>query len=99
MNKYTEVCVTICRGDVYVATVTGAICNCLPVEGERHNVSCQDYRLQSPESTVINAELAARARCSTKSGFYSIHVCSELATNLTLEGTVSTISLSASSMY
>ena len=77
------------RGDVYVARVTGAMCNCLPAGGETHNVSCQDYRLpQTPGSTVITAELTNRARCYAESGFYvyPLRVCSDLNTNITPEG-------------
>ena len=68
------------------------MCNCLPADGETHNVSCQDYRLQSTSSgsTVITAELTNRAQCYAESGFYvySLRVCSNLGAELTLEGTV-----------
>ena len=60
----------LCRGDVYVARVTGAMCNCFPAEGETHNISCQNYRPpQSPGSMVITAQLTNRARCYAENGF------------------------------
>ena len=77
------------RGDVYVARVIGAVCNCLPAEGETHNVSCQDYRFpQSPGSTVITAELTNRGRCYAESGYGgNLRVCSNLDTEVIPEGT------------
>ena len=73
-----------------MARVTGAMCNCLPAEGETQNVSCQNYRFpQSPGSTVITAELTNRGRCYAESGFYvgNLRVCSNLDTEITPEGT------------
>ena len=80
--------IPLCSGDVYVARVTGAMCNCLPAEGETHNVSCQDYRFpQSSGSTVITAELTNRGRCYAENGFYGgLRVCSSLDTEIIPEG-------------
>ena len=72
-----------------MAIVTvGAICNCFPNDEERQNINCQDYRLQSPGTSVITAELTSRAQCDAERGVYGIYNCSELATGLAAQGTL-----------
>jgi hypothetical protein len=68
-------------GDVFVATVTGATCNCLPSEGEESVFYCYDYQLESGE---INVELVDRGQCYGQSRHYAVdigavHTCSSLA--------------------
>ena len=46
-------------GDVFVATVTGATCNCVPTEGEQSVIYCHDYQLASG-SNEITVELLGR---------------------------------------
>ncbi len=78
-------------GDIYVARVIGAMCNCLPAEGETQNVSCQDYRVpESPGPTVITAELTNRGRCYAENGFYTgnLRVCSNLDTDIIPQGII-----------
>ena len=64
---------------MYIATVTGALCNCLPSEGV-DLVNCQNYRLRSG-SNVINVDQTARAQCSAERGLNTdpIHECLQLA--------------------
>jgi hypothetical protein len=69
-------------GDVFVATVTGTTCNCLPSEGEESVIYCYDYQLE--ESGEINVELVDRGQCNGYRQHYAIgavdlHTCSSLA--------------------
>jgi hypothetical protein len=67
-------------GDVFVATVTGATCNCLPSEGEESVYYCYDYQLE--ESGEINVELVDRGQCYGQSQPYdvgAVRTCSSLA--------------------
>ena len=69
-------------GDVFVATVTGATCNCLPTEGEKSIIYCHDYQLGSA-SNEITVELVDRGQCNNGSEPYavsieSVHTCSLL---------------------
>ena len=68
---------------MYVATVTGATCNCIPTEGEAESIIyCHDYQLQSG-SNEINVELIARGQCygfqSLVVSLGSVRTCSLLA--------------------
>ena len=69
-------------GDVFVARVTGATCNCLPSEEEESIIYCYDYQLESGE---INVELVDRGQCYGQAqphyavSIGAIHTCSSLA--------------------
>ena len=67
-------------GDVFVARVTGATCNCLP-SSEESVIYCYDYQLESGE---INVELVDRGQCYVQAqphyvvSIGAIHTCSSL---------------------
>ena len=69
-------------GDVFVATVTGATCNCLPSQGEESVIYCYDYQLESGE---VSVELVDRGRCYGEAQSHyavsigAVHTCSSLA--------------------
>ena len=74
-------------GDVYVATVTGAVCNCLPdnyTEGSTI-FNCQDYQFRDTGS-VLSINLTSRGRCEGENVeawvFEAVHNCSILTTSL-----------------
>ena len=70
-------------GDVFVATVTGATCNCVPTEEEQSIIYCHDYQLASG-SNEITVELLGRGECYGSPAqpyavsIGSVHTCSSL---------------------
>ena len=75
--------------DVYIATVVGATCNCIPASGDA-NLHCQEYTYAAGGTSVVNVGVVNRAnlvgeRCRMSSSFL-VAGCSNLTTSLVVSG-------------
>ena len=66
--------------DVYVGTVLGATCNCLPDPSDDGELYCQTFSSAGQGSSNVDVETVARATCSDPNSFFtdSLRACSEL---------------------
>ena len=75
--------------DVYVATVIGATCNCVPADGDA-NLYCQEYTYATGDTSVVNVGVVNRASwreiACTLPPVVELDTCLESVTLLTRTG-------------
>jgi len=74
---------------VYIATVVGAKCNCIPASGDA-NLHCQEYTYATGDTSIVNVGVVNRAnlvgeRCRLPLSF-QVAGCSSLTTSLVVPG-------------